>query len=305
MRHFDVLTILTTTFKANRFPCLCPPTTYPTILKQNDVKKHLKMVEDRDNKRKKKNWKIVQYLGFSFLSIIAAATVLCLLLHSNDCFEETEETKNETTSTSNSCSVWEIVGDGYCDDEANKPECGYDYHDCCQQESDRSFCTNCTCHLPEDVVQLFLDQSKSPSCLDGLHLDEPLYFEAFFPELSLNEGGPGSHHLGDGVCNYDFNKDKYFFDIGDCCLHSEDDEEIKIRIGADYVEIDQDPCIRSNNFCIAEELGDGLCQDHNNGPYCDYDLGDCCMPNNHHLNMSDLKDCCACFCRTFSPSYFG
>ena len=30
----------------------------------------------------------------------------------------------------NTCPVWSFVGDGYCDDEANVPECGYDFNDC-------------------------------------------------------------------------------------------------------------------------------------------------------------------------------
>ena len=44
----------------------------------------------------------------------------------------------------------------------------------------------------------------------------------------------------------------------------------------------------SNTFCITEELGDGICQDYNNGPFCDYDLGDCFAIN------SNLDECCNC-----------
>ena len=46
---------------------------------------------------------------------------------------------------------------------------------------------------------------------------------------------------------------EYFFDIGDCCLNNSL----------------SDICVRSNMTCIAEELGDGKCQDYNNGKLCD------------------------------------
>ena len=44
-------------------------------------------------------------------------------------------------------------------------------------------------------------------------------------------------------------------------------------------------------FCIPEELGDGICQDHNNGPYCDNDLGDCCL-----VQQAVYEECCNCGC---------
>ena len=56
-----------------------------------------------------------------------------------------------------------------------------------------------------------------------------------------------------------------------------------------------DICINSNTFCVRHELGDGTCQDHNNGPLCDYDHGDCCLPS----RMSkEICQCCnqACLC---------
>ena len=185
--------------------------------------------------RKRKVWKKIEYIGFASISVFCAFFVMVIwLLSRNDSnkAKETEEVKNETASTSNMCPFWELAGDGYCDDETNIPECGYDYDDCCQPENDRSLCPNCTCHLTEDEVQLF----KNQSCIERSHIDpQPLYFEAFFPELSHNAGGPGSHHLGNGVCDLNFNKDKYFFDIGDCCLSSIN-EEMKCRLGAVFIE---------------------------------------------------------------------
>ena len=53
----------------------------------------------------------------------------------------------------------------------------------------------------------------------------------------------------------------------------------------------EDICIQSNIFCIKEEFGDGICQGHNNGPYCDHDLGDCC------LGTESSQTNCTCNCR--------
>ena len=40
------------------------------------------------------------------------------------------------------CLVEPLLGDGYCDDEANHSGCDFDLDDCCQLESDRNECTN-------------------------------------------------------------------------------------------------------------------------------------------------------------------
>ena len=45
----------------------------------------------------------------------------------------------------------------------------------------------------------------------------------------------------------------------------------------------------SNLFCVEEKLGDGICQDFNNGPLCNYDLGDCCS-----RNLINKSECCYC-----------
>ena len=275
--------------------------TKPTGNRKGKVQK--RKMEKGGKGKKGKEWQKLHYIIYSSVSIVCALSVMIIWLknRNNSIIEDPEKAKNETASPSNSCQFWEITGDGYCDKEANIPECGYDFQDCCQQENDRSLCPNCTCHLTEDEVQLF----KNQSCIERSHIDpQPLYFEALFPELSHNAGGPGSHHLGNGVCDLNINKDKYFFDIGDCCLSSIN-EEMKCRLGAIVIECPPHTCIRSNNFCIAEELGDGLCQDHNNGPYCDFDLGDCCTSKNNHLNESDSKDCCACFCHNAEINFFG
>ena len=44
--------------------------------------------------------------------------------------------------------VASFIGDNVCDDALNVYECAYDWWDCCKEEADLTFCTNCTC---EDV----------------------------------------------------------------------------------------------------------------------------------------------------------
>ena len=250
----------------------------------------------REKYQKRKFWKKIEYIGFPLLSLFCAFIVMFIwLINGNDTNEAQtiEEAKNETESGSSLCPFWELTGDGYCDDETNIPECGYDYADCCHLENDRSLCTNCTCHLSEDEVQLFQNQS----CIDPNHLI--------------------TNHLGNGICDLNYNIDQYFFDVGDCCLQLQAYEKMTCKVEEDLVECPQYTCIPSNNFCIAEELGDGICQDHNNGPFCDYDLGDCCSTINQHLQLGNwgghhkehTSECCACFCHIVSHDqhifYYG
>ena len=171
-------------------------------------------------------------------------------------------------NTETNCMVEPLVGDGYCDDEANNAECDFDLDDCCDQESDRNSCTNCTCWVDNDQLVKFNDQL----CHDF------------------------SFALGDGICDMDYNNKEYFFDIGDCCLKPEPELGLLCVQNQELVTCPDNLCIESNHYCIEHELGDGICQDYNNGPYCNYDLGDCCSTFDEAY-----EDCCTCACHTFSP----
>ena len=224
----------------------------------------------------------LQYIGFSLISMGCAFAVMIIWytvwLKENK--DPTEEVKVDNSVKSNfSCQYWDLAGDGYCDDEANVPECGYDFNDCCETQSDRSLCQNCTCYVSENKMEEY----KKDNC------------QKYLFRL----------HLGDGNCNLNYNKEEYFFDIGDCCLEMDQDEYsctykheswgLVENATQDLVYLPcRDDCIKSNNFCISDELGDGICQDHNNGPYCDYDMGDCCLPGDH-----PLEECCNCACSHF------
>ena len=74
------------------------------------------------------------------------------------------------------------MSNGYCNDEANNKECGFDGGDCCGPCINTDYCSNCSCigHFDGDVVY------------------NPL--------------------LGDGFCNDETNNAACDYDYGDCCL---------------------------------------------------------------------------------------
>ena len=43
------------------------------------------------------------------------------------------------------CNVTQWVGDGYCDDVSNTIECNYDGGDCCLDNTNTVYCTDCLC----------------------------------------------------------------------------------------------------------------------------------------------------------------
>ena len=167
------------------------------------------------------------------------------------------------SNTSNACPYWDLIGDGYCDDEANNENCNYDSEDCCDYQTDRIACQDCFCFVPEIDLQ--------PICKDSLYVP----------------------FLGDGDCNLQLNNVEHYFDVGDCCLNNTVCFT-NLFFDGFYCEFTCPAgiCVNSNIYCNSSQLGDGLCQDHNNGPFCDYDFGDCCLPT-----RKDFDSCCACECK--------
>ena len=114
------------------------------------------------------------------------------------------------------------------------------------------------------------------------------------------------HYFGNGVCDVGFNTEEHFFDVGDCCL------ENPTCMSSSFISTAVDPfcqenlCIESNIFCVQDELGDGICQGHNNGPYCDHDLGDCCQGfSDWGLGISsDSSQNCTCNCRCHLINFY-
>ena len=164
-------------------------------------------IKEQELRRKDKLLCKIQYALYTLLSIVAAFIVMIIWytswLENKTITIEIGNYQTDIIAGSNSsgCPFWDITGDGFCDDEANIPECGYDFKDCCQMENDRKICENCFCFVPED----------SKASIKEKHLERcPLYHQ---------------HHLGDGSCDLNQNNEDHFFDFGDCCL-----EDISCRV---------------------------------------------------------------------------
>ena len=50
-----------------------------------------------------------------------------------------------------SCEYQKIAGDGICNDEANLPDCNFDFGDCCLMAINNAMCANCECHSTQLV----------------------------------------------------------------------------------------------------------------------------------------------------------
>ena len=140
---------------------------------------------------------IKKVLGTS-LAFVSSAGIAMLIYHFSY-FSNTNKNVSKSTLTSNEsydllrCKYFDIVGDGYCDDEANTANCDFDEGDCCHPDHDRSICTECFCMSPK-IVQ---------------NCDEYIY-HCKMHEWHVDQG--------DGVCNEQLNSPECYFDGGDCCL---------------------------------------------------------------------------------------
>ena len=191
---------------------------------------------------------------FSLLCFFCATLVMIVYMIERSLEKDSEE-KGEINTSENKtelgCPFWHIFNDGYCDDEANIEECFYDFGDCCHWENDFSLCQDCFCKTP------------------------PINYTNINYCEKLSEIGISHWDLGNGRCNRLLNTQEFFFDAGDCCFDNSEDWSV---------------CVKSDRYCIEDQIGDGICQDHNNSPLCDHDLGDCCLPN------QTTEFCCQCQC---------
>ena len=89
-----------------------------------------------------------------FLGLLIALAIAFAIFWVTQPKEPKVKAKNIKLSENdtNTCPNLDLVGDGYCDDELNIPQCWYDLNDCCKMESDRTMCQNCTCLL-SDIKQ--------------------------------------------------------------------------------------------------------------------------------------------------------
>merc|ERR1711981_266560 len=86
------------------------------------------------------------------------------------------------------CAIPHWFGDNYCDDENNTPECGFDGGDCCGDDVNTSYCSECEC----------FDFPETTQAPDGSNCEIP-------------------HWFGDSYCDDENNNADCGFDGGDCC----------------------------------------------------------------------------------------
>ena len=65
------------------------------------------------------------------------------------------------------CAYLHLIGNGFCNDEANTADCNYDGGDCCGPEVDKKYCADCICH--EDMENNTAFQTRS---INDLHAKE-------------------------------------------------------------------------------------------------------------------------------------
>ena len=93
--------------------------------------------------------------------------------------------------------------------------------------------------------------------------------------------------IGDGICDDDSNTPECDYDGGDCCTDTEQThcEECLCKITDSSSEEHGKP-----QSCLHHEwIGDGVCDDENNIPECDFDGGDCCVD-------TEQQHCKVCEC---------
>ena len=137
------------------------------------------------------------------------------------------------------CANFALVGNGFCNDETNNPECNYDGGDCCAMNANTNSCSECNCHFIETCVGGYHPLVGNGFCDDDTNINECAY-----------DGGDccsNPNMVGDGVCNDESNNPECLFDGGDCCSNP-------------------------------NMVGDGICNDETNNLECNYDGGDCCGP---------------------------
>ena len=85
-----------------------------------------------------------------------------------------------------------FVGDGFCDDDLNIPECSYDGYDCCDINSDFNLCNYCICHEIHLTTDPFTTNMPENTTLDDMveeeELDISLFILSFNQSSSTSEG---------------------------------------------------------------------------------------------------------------------
>jgi hypothetical protein len=124
-----------------------------------------------------------------------------------------------------------LVGNGFCNDETNNPDCNYDGGDCCVANANTTACSECACLLVETcgagyhplVGNGFCnDDTNIAGCYDGgdccgynINSEHCTECTCFHQETCL--AGVTHAFVGDGVCNDQTNTLECGYDGFDCC----------------------------------------------------------------------------------------
>ena len=131
------------------------------------------------------------------------------------------------------CDNVALVGNGFCNDDTNNPDCNYDGGDCCVVNANTNACSECVCHLIETCAAGYHPLVRNGFCNDDPNIAECDYdggeccgyninsehcteCTCFHQETCL--AGVTNAFVGDGFCNDESNNAECNYDGGDCCL---------------------------------------------------------------------------------------
>ena len=198
-----------------------------------------------------------------------------------------------------------MVGDGYCHDEANNLECGFDRGDCCYTCTSKEKCINCICHTGshwDDKSKVLInngycnDETNNAACdYDGgdccknLNTEHCSECKCFHQKTCAVNPGFLPSIVKDGICNDETNNEECDYDGGDCCSSN-----INTELCFECICYGKETCRAG---IIPSSIGNGFCNDETNNEECNYDGGDCCkLPVNKDL-------CSNCECSKLKPFY--
>ncbi|CAM9523721.1 unnamed protein product [Scytosiphon promiscuus] len=174
------------------------------------------------------------------------------------------------------CGYVQGIGDSYCDDDNNTPECGYDGGDCCE----------CTCVPDTDsTTDTRWQGCKEFACIDpdATCVNDDDITVDMYENCGYVSG------IGNGYCDRENNIEECDYDGGDCCECTcvgdglgYDDFHCSQYSGFACIDPSA-PCVDDDSVtvdmideCYAGQIGDGWCDDYNNKEECAFDGGDCC-----------------------------
>ena len=204
---------------------------------------------------------------------------------------------------------YNLIGNGQCDLINNKYNCDFDGGDCCKKNwINDGFCDkinynlrcdfdggDCCSHLNwvgDGRCYLFLRNQKcaydgGDCCKPDRYGNSLCDYDNDYPVCEYDGGDCCQGNvasIGNSVCEDENNNARCSFDGGDCCLASINTtscSECKCKI--------EDEVMNPHLICpIYTTIGDGVCNDENNTPVCQYDGGDCCLPN---VNLTACTEC--------------